>query len=168
MAEAGTVWVPTAVTMAGYAETLAPGDPGRETAARTLESQLEQIAQGHRLGVRIACGTDSGSLGVYHGPSLGREMGLLMEAGMGLEEALASAASLGARLLGLEDGLGRLAPGAEATFLVFGAGPEELASVLSRGRAEPEAVFIRGRKRERTGEEKAGGAEGGLWHGFLH
>ncbi len=142
MAGAGCLWVPTAVTMAGYAETLEPGDSGREMARRILDHQLEQIAQALRLGVRIACGTDSGSLGVVHGPSLGQETALLIKAGMSLEEAVASAASRGAGLLGLGERLGRIVPGREATFLVFKARPEELASGLGR----PEHLFIKGVK----------------------
>ncbi len=155
MAEAGCVWVPTAVTMAGYAQTLEPGDPGREIAARTLEGQLALIALGRRLEVRMACGSDSGSLGVVHGESLGREIALLMEAGLSLERALAAATSQGAELLGLGQTMGRIAPGWEGTFLAFKGGPAELA----KGLGKPEAVFVRGRRVEDW--EEAGLGPGG-------
>ena len=154
LAEKGCVWVPTAVTMDGYAQTLEPGVPGKEMAARILDSQLEQIALGLRLGVRMACGSDSGTLGVAHGESLGREAALLMKAGLSLEQALAAATSLGAELLGLGRTMGRMVPGWEATFLVFRGGPGELAKGLGR----PEAVYVRGRKVEdREKETRPGG-----------
>jgi len=34
---------------------------------RTLEHQMGQVAKGSEIGVKIALGTDSGSIGVDHG-----------------------------------------------------------------------------------------------------
>ena len=160
MAGSGTIWVPTAVTMAGYAKALARDDPARDMAARILESQLEQIAFAAQAGVEIACGSDSGSLGVGHGPSLGRELGLLMEAGLSLETALACGSAQGAGLLGLADRLGRIAPGLEASFLVFAARPEEMAWPGFWRDAKPEAVFIQGRRMGGPGGDSSAGAKG--------
>jgi len=141
MADLGCVWVPTAVTMRGLSETLPPGDPRAGVARQNLEAQLEQLGLARDLGVRVACGSDSGSLGVVHGRSLAREMALFVRAGFGLEEAVAAASALGADLLGLEGELGRLAPGRPATFLVFEGPPAGLLQRLGR----PERIFLRGR-----------------------
>lgn len=140
MRDRGCVWVPTAVTMKGYAETLPPGDPRADVARRNLEHQLEQMARARSLGVRVACGTDAGTLGVAHGPSIFEEMSLLTAAGFSLEEAVAAASAVGAELLDVDDRVGTLAPGRPATWLVFDQTPEEMARALR----PPRQVFRNG------------------------
>jgi len=140
MRDRGCVWVPTAVTMQGYAETLPPDDPRAEVARRNLEHQLEQMGRARSLGVPVACGTDAGTLGVAHGPSIFGEMSLLMAAGFTLEEAVAAAGTIGAELLGVEDRLGPLVPGRPATWLVFDQTPAEMARALR----PPSQVFVGG------------------------
>jgi len=146
MARLGAVWVPTAGTMAAYASLLDPSRPEAGVARRTLDLQLSQLSLARELGVKAACGTDAGSPGVVHGPSLAGEMALFMAAGYSLPEAVAAASSVGARLLGLEDELGSLAAGRPATFLVFASSPEDLAREPEKLLARPEAVFVAGRR----------------------
>lgn len=141
MAERGTVWVPTACTMAAYAENLAKGSRESEVAKRNLDHQLEQIRLARDLGVFISAGTDSGSLGVHHGRALGRELHLLMTAGFTLEEAVKCASARGAALLGVEDQTAVLAPGKPATFVVAKGAPEGLAENLGA----PELVVVKGK-----------------------
>jgi imidazolonepropionase-like amidohydrolase len=141
MAERGTVWVPTACTMAAYGETLERGSTASEVAKRNLDHQLGQIRLARSLGVAVAVGTDSGSLGVHHGKSIGREIGLLMAAGFTLQEAVRSATACGAALLGVEDHTGVLAPGRPATFVAFKGMPESLAERFGA----PELVVVRGK-----------------------
>lgn len=133
MAERGTIWVPTAITMRAYAETLPPDDPAAEIARRTFDHQLAQIARARKIGVQIAVGTDAGSLGVEHGPAVAREMAILAEAGFSVAEAVHSAAEIGARLLGYPD-LGRIAPGRPLRLLAVEGGPERLLANLGRKR----------------------------------
>ena len=141
LAESHCVWVPTAVTMKGYAEQLPAGDSRRDVALQNLEHQLEQIARGRELGVTIACGTDAGTLGVSHGESVATELALLHQAGFGLEEAIAAASSIPASLLGLEGEVGRISPGRSADFLAYSCSPTELLpSRLSR----PNRAWLRG------------------------
>ncbi|MBU0516794.1 MAG: amidohydrolase family protein [Proteobacteria bacterium] len=140
MRDRGCVWVPTTVTMKGYAETLPPGDPRADVARRNLEHQIEQVSRARSLGVQVACGTDAGTLGVAHGPSIFEEMSLLLAAGFSLEEAVAAASVAGAELLGVEDHLGPLAPGRPATWLVFDQTPVEMARALR----PPSQVFVNG------------------------
>ncbi|MFH1886554.1 MAG: amidohydrolase family protein [Pseudomonadota bacterium] len=139
MADKGVVWVPTAVTMAAYAQVLAAQSPQAGMARRILDNQMEQLAWARDLGVRVATGTDAGSPGVFHGPAMAWEMALYMEAGWTLAEAVSAATREGARLLGLPN-LGVLSPGKDATFLAAPGPPEDLLANL----AHPRAVFVRG------------------------
>ncbi|MCK7515923.1 MAG: hypothetical protein MZV70_76115 [Desulfobacterales bacterium] len=94
MADRGVAWVPTAVTDAGVRR-VADRQAGRnpDVARRTLDHQLEQLALARRLGVTVALGTDSGSPGVHHGAAVIAEMGLLMQAGFTLAEAVRCASA---------------------------------------------------------------------------
>jgi imidazolonepropionase-like amidohydrolase len=142
MADHGTVWVPTACTMKAYAERLGSGTVESETASRTLEDQLEQVAFAKAVGVQVAVGTDSGSLGVHHGPAVREEIGLLIRAGFSPAQAVQSATSVGAALLGLEDHSGRLVRGMPATFLVIKGDP----SVLVEAMELPERIYKGGER----------------------
>jgi len=151
MADRGTVWIPTAVTMEAYAEYLedsgvlppcfgggrGSGETQRDAARvarRNLEHQLEQMAAARRLGVTVALGTDAGSIGVEHGRGAAREFGLLMAAGFSPAQAVRCASSNGARLLSLER-LGRFGPGRPATFIAVEGDPSGLPRSLARIRA---------------------------------
>ncbi len=113
MAEKGIYWVPTAGTMLAFARM---GRDGGTVAARNLENQLEQIVFARKIGVTIALGTDAGSPGVFHGQGVIAELGLLLEAGYSVEQAIKCGTANGAELLGLEE-LGRLKPGMPANFI---------------------------------------------------
>jgi imidazolonepropionase-like amidohydrolase len=112
-----------------------------QVARKNLDRQLDQIRMARDLGVRIAVGTDAGSLGVNHGEAVAEEMRLLLAAGLGLEETVQSATSIGATLLGLGGLAGCLMPGSPATFLAVKAKPEKLLDALRF----PERVYFKGR-----------------------
>ncbi len=141
MARSGIVWVPTACTMRALAGMLPARSKEAAVAARNLEHQLDQIRKGLRAGVTMALGTDSGATGVDHGPSAAMELALFAETGMSAARAIQCAAWNGARLLGLEDRLGRLVRGMPATFAASPGPPDN----LLRGEIRPEAVYIQGR-----------------------
>jgi imidazolonepropionase-like amidohydrolase len=159
MAEQQIFWVPTAVTMKAYQGLLNrrsqyAGSQKCSTdssilriremaqgALRNLEHQLEQLFKAKQLGVPIAVGTDSGSPGVFHGPSLSQEIGLLGTAGFSIEEAIQCACSNGARLLDLQH-CGRLERGMDATFIAVGGPPDRLLEHLT----SPVVVVIKGRR----------------------
>ncbi len=125
MADTGTIWVPTAVTMKAYAEHLNPDSTEAVMARRNLDHQLEQIAEAKRLGVVIALGTDAGSLGVHHGSAVAEELKLLISAGFTLPEAIQCATSNGAELLDIKR-QGQITKGMAATFIMFKGVPEKL------------------------------------------
>ncbi|MBW1777851.1 MAG: amidohydrolase family protein [Deltaproteobacteria bacterium] len=168
MRDADVTWVPTVFAMKafaapevmrqwvrtkdGKADSLASARErqSRDVAQRTLDHQLEQIREARELGVKIALGTDSGSMGVDHGASMKAEMGLLHEAGFSLPEIVHCAAGAGARLLGLSDS-GILAPGKEATFAALYGTPDILLQSLCR----ITALWLRGDNLPLPGPETA-------------
>ena len=74
-------------------------------------------------GVTIAAGTDAGNIGTLHGPSLHRELELLVEAGLTPEAALLAATRDAARVFSATPDLGTLEPGRRADLLVLEADP---------------------------------------------
>jgi imidazolonepropionase-like amidohydrolase len=143
MAEKGTFWVPTLFTMKAYAANVAFAKAGadRQVIEKNLNHQLEQLAMARELGVKVALGTDAGSLGVLHGESMVDEMKLYKKAGYSLAEVVRCATGNGAELLGLED-FGRIVPGNSATFLVARGAPAQLPRKLSY----LEAIYLNGRQ----------------------
>lgn len=142
MAERGIYWVPTTCAMLALAQNAPPGSLESETARRTLDRQIEQIALARSIGLSIACGTDSGTPGVVHGASIWTELALLARAGFSIEEALRCATSHAAKLLGLEENLGILAAGMPATFLAVRAAPSNLFETA--GRLGPTVLYVNG------------------------
>jgi len=129
MADRDIFWVPTACTMKAYAE-YAEGSKGeRMVALRNLDHQLEQMAVARRLGVPIALGTDSGSIGVHHGSAIISELRLLMDAGFSMEGAIKCSSFNNARLLGL-DGKGFIKKGMRADFIAVKGSPSGLPESL--------------------------------------
>jgi imidazolonepropionase-like amidohydrolase len=82
-------------------------------------------------GIPVAMGTDAGNIGTLHGPSVFRELQLMVDAGLSPREALRSATTFGARALGADTGV--LAPGKLADVLVLDADP--LADIQNLSRA---------------------------------
>ncbi len=140
MADRGTFWIPTTGTMTAYAAALPAGSPEAEGARRNAEAQLEQMAWARELGVRVALGTDAGSMGVFHGAGVMEEMRLLTAAGYSISEAVRCASLNGAALLDLEDS-GVLETGRAATFIAVDGPPSDLPDSLGAVRA----VVINGR-----------------------
>jgi imidazolonepropionase-like amidohydrolase len=127
MAEKGTYWVPTVFTMKAFGINI---NATRTTAdakviQKTVEHQLGQLRLARECGVKVALGTDAGSLGVLHGESMVEEMKLYKKAGYSLAEMFHSATVVGAELLGIDDFSG-IHEGAKATFLVSRGAPSQL------------------------------------------
>jgi len=146
LAEKQIFWVPTVYTMKGCLEgaELAMKDADPAVITKNLDHQLQQLADARSYGVRVAAGSDAGSIGVLHGESLLRELKLFMQAGYTLPEAISCATYQGAELLGLEDQFGLLTKGRPASFLVSRGTPGQLPRKLSF----LEAIYLEGEPSE--------------------
>ena len=142
MADKGVFWVPTIYTMKAFALNAAHYRAAIDVkvAERNLAHQLEQLALARELGVQVALGTDSGSIGVLHGESMAEEMKLFMRAGYSLTETIGCATRHGARLLGTKD-FGTIEPGRPASFLATRGTPSQLPRKLTY----LETIFLNGR-----------------------
>jgi imidazolonepropionase-like amidohydrolase len=134
--------VPTLMALAGVRDRLGKGiyTPTVETKAREAVAQAgKALNAAHRAGVPIAFGTDSG---VYeHGRNAG-EFALMVEwGGMTPRETLASATTIAARYLDMENEIGRIAPGYSADIIAVAGDP--LADVRTLQKVD--FVMVRGR-----------------------
>ena len=79
LAGSNKVWVPTVAAIAAF-----DGRPGFDPGVthETLTRLIEAVGEADRLGAAIACGSDSGAVGVPHGPGTLKELELLAEAGL--------------------------------------------------------------------------------------
>jgi len=84
---------------------------------------LQNLKRLSDAGVTIAAGTDAGNIGTLHGPSIFRELRLMVDAGLTPREVLASATAGGARVMGREKDLGAVAPGKLADLLILDRDP---------------------------------------------
>lgn len=108
----------TVVEMAETATFMPP--PIRDKALRVGRDMKDMVRRAHAAGVPIAFGTDSGVS--RHGDN-GRELVLLVEAGLTPMEAIHAATVNAARLLGMETRLGTLEPGKAADLVAVGGDP---------------------------------------------
>ncbi len=141
MRERGTWLVPTLSTSQAYRERIGTGfyAPQVEDKAKQRLAELgKSVRIAHRLGVRIAFGTDSG---VYRHGVNANEFALLVEyGGLTPREALQTATVNAAELLGLANEIGTLAPGKSADIIALDGNPlediratERVRFVMARG-----------------------------------
>jgi len=143
MKASGTVLVPTLSPTIAYRENLPRGLYSKVVEAKIrvrLEATGKNIAAARRSGLPIAFGTDSGVS--QHGRNA-EEMPLMIQyGGMSAQDVLVSATRTAAELLGLENEIGRLAPGFSGDVLVVAGDP--LASVDALQRDRVRFVMARG------------------------
>ncbi len=141
MRENGTILVPTLMAFQGIKGNLGKGfyTPVVEDKVRAVGPYAESIVQRAReYGVKIAFGTDAGVF--PHGMNAG-EFEQLRLGGMSNRQALASATTVAAEVIGLENEIGRLAPGFSADIIAVEGNPltdvtalENVDWVMVRGR----------------------------------
>lgn len=107
--------------------------PRPQTEARRAVA-LANLRRLSAAGARIAAGTDAGNIGTLHGPSIHRELRLMVEAGMTPAQVLSAATLGGARMMGREADLGTIAAGKLADLLVLDGDPTADLAVLERPR----------------------------------
>lgn len=111
------------------------------TMARAVEGSLQQVRKAIRAGVTVLAGSDAGNPATFHGIALIRELELLVEAGMPLNEVLRSATSRPADRLG-QSSLGRIAAGAVADLVILDGDPGESVAAYRK----VSSVYLGGRK----------------------
>lgn len=137
----GTVLVPTLMALEGVRERIGKGiyTPTVESKAKeAVAAAGRQVTRAKALGVTVAFGTDAGVF--EHGKNAG-EFALLVKAGLTNQEALASATTIAAKTLGMENEIGRIAVGYSADMIAVDASPltdvrtlEKVNWVMVRGR----------------------------------
>ncbi|HSS78654.1 MAG TPA: CIA30 family protein, partial [Thermoanaerobaculia bacterium] len=87
-----------------------------------FQNALDAVRQLKAAGVPILAGTDAPNPGTAHGPSIHRELELLVQAGLSPAEALAAATSVPAKTFGLKD-RGSISPGLRADLVLVKGDP---------------------------------------------
>lgn len=132
MAKNGTFLVPTAYIGDYYADpryVLREQDINDDYMKNYRHIFLELIGRAHKKGVKVAVGVDLG--GLQYDPTVSvREIQLLKEAGLSAMDAIKSATSVGAELLGWNDRLGSLQVGYLADIIAVPGDPLEDLTVL--------------------------------------
>src|SRR5262249_23967105 len=105
-------WPPVVASLVDKPRTLMPAP-----------AMMGNLRKAWDAGIPVAMGTDAGNIGEMHGPSVFREMALMVQAGAPPLEVLGSATVNGARVLGLEGKTGTIAPGMLADLVVLDADP---------------------------------------------
>ena len=125
-ADRSTTTATTSTRRTSTASRRTPIAPLQDYIQRNLESARRAV----KTGVRLAMGSDA----VYHmfGQNT-RELGWFVKAGMTPEQALATATTIAAELLGAEDRLGRIAPGFLADIVAVEGDPLQYIDALFTG-----------------------------------
>jgi imidazolonepropionase-like amidohydrolase len=120
------------------------GVPGQAIRKRLEEQQkraFENVRRARAAGIKIAVGTGSGTLLVFPGAAVHRELQLLVKAGLTPMEAIVAATRNTAISLGHGDEFGTLEPGKRADLLILDADPledirntQKIQTVIQNGR----------------------------------
>jgi len=140
MARKGTYLVPTDVDTAllrAYLRRSSPGtpEPSAERLAQIVAGGHDRLQRAMRAGVSIAAGSDMYlEAGMPQGQAAKRVLRAYVEGGMSPAQALQAATLHAARLLGLENQVGAIRPGALADLVAFEGDPTASIDVLERVR----------------------------------
>lgn len=143
--QAGTAYAPTLAVYEpvkpGQAPPENPQEPRFQQSVRKFGYALKNVKALADAGVPIALGTDAGMPNTPHGLSTLREMELLVQAGLTPTQALMAATANSARVLGLIEDRGVIAPGKRADLVLVAGRPwEQISDVRKTLR-----VFVDGR-----------------------
>jgi imidazolonepropionase-like amidohydrolase len=100
-----------------------------EKTRRIKEAHVSSINRARQAGVKIAMGTDAGTPFNFHGENA-MELCYMVENGFSETEAIVSATSRAAELLGSDTEVGRIAPGMKADLLVVEGNPLKSIKIL--------------------------------------
>ncbi|MCK0127425.1 amidohydrolase family protein [Erythrobacter sp. F6033] len=137
----GTTLVPTLMAFEGIKKNLGKGfyTPVVEDKIRAVATFAGTIVErAIEYDVKVAFGTDAGVF--PHGENAG-EFALMKAGGMSDRQALASATTVAAEILGMENEIGRIAPGFSADLIAVDSNPLADVTVLE----DVDFVMVRGR-----------------------
>ena len=97
-----------------------------------LDVAMENLRKVWDAGIPVAMGTDAGNVGTLHGPSIYREMRMMIQSGLTPREVLFSATDNGAKVIGREKDLGSIEAGKLADLVILDANPLDEIDNLSR------------------------------------
>jgi imidazolonepropionase-like amidohydrolase len=118
-----------------------PDNPDHRRSREIIELHQGAIRKATEQGVPVACGTDAGCPFNPFGKAP-YEMVLLVRAGLSMEQALKAATVNAAELLGIQDSLGSLEEGREASFLCLAENPlKDITAVMHVTR-----LFLKGKE----------------------
>jgi len=120
------------------------GDP--EESKLLLARVNQNLLNARKAGVILIAGTDAGNMLVIHGPTVQHELELWVKAGIPPAEALQAATYNAAKLLRVENRIGSIRPGLEATFLILDGDP--LQDITNTEHIN--AVYLQGNHLERS------------------
>lgn len=141
MRENGTILVPTLMAFQGIKKNLGKGfyTPVVEEKIRAVGPFADSIVErARKWNVKIAFGTDAGVF--PHGENAG-ELALMRKGGMSNRQALASATTVAAEVLGMGAEIGRIKAGYSADIIAVDGNPLADVSVLE----DVDFVMVRGR-----------------------
>jgi imidazolonepropionase-like amidohydrolase len=141
MKDSGTTLIPTLMAFEGIKKNL-----GKEFYTPVVEAKIIQVSRiadqlierAMKYDVKIAFGTDAGVF--PHGENAG-EFALMVKGGMSERAALAAATTGAAEILGMEDQIGKIAPGFSADIIAVDGNPLKDVTVLE----DVDFVMVRGR-----------------------
>jgi imidazolonepropionase-like amidohydrolase len=105
-----------------------PADPRYRQSLRKFGYALANVKTMFDAGVPIALGTDAGMPGTRHGDATLRELELLVHAGLTPTQALIAGTATSARVMGLDEDRGTIAPGQRADIILVNGRPWETIS----------------------------------------
>lgn len=126
MAEKEVAWVPTITPVAMQLGKTGPGNDGQrrnDNIRRICHQHLANLRLALELGVPLGIGSDAGAGGVPHASSLALEMQHYGSGDLDGQEVLRAATVTNARILGLEETYGKLAPGYAPLLLAVNGDP---------------------------------------------
>jgi imidazolonepropionase-like amidohydrolase len=102
------------------------------TEVKPSQTMLDNLKKVWDAGIPVAMGTDAGNVGTLHGPSVFREMELMVKAGLTPLQVLRAATVGGARAMRMERDLGAVDTGKLADLVILDADPTKDTDNLAR------------------------------------